>query len=481
MTPVSFSSSTRSENIGTILVIVFLAPFCAVSLIAAWFAVQGFLDGDLGQGSLLAIFSLAFGGGSLGMVAAAVASRRRARTALALRAAHPDQPWLWRGDWAEGLVRSATKNTMVFAWGFAILWNLISTPLLFFLPEEILEKANYAALLGLLFPLVGIGLLVWAIRQTIELKKFGQSVFRLATVPGVIGGTLEGTIAVPSHFNPGQDFDLTLSGINRRVTGSGKNQSTTEEILWQDTATGAKAYAQSEAMGAGIPVKFAIPSECRQTDETNPRNAILWRLEVHAAVPGVDYHARFEVPVFRTADSKNSADEASPDQEVPSGYQPGPDSGIAVGVGPTGGMLYEVRPSGRGVPRASMMAFFVIWTGAIVLMIHVGAPIFFIAIFGLFDLLFSYSILQVAFGRCRIQCDPDSITVRNGVGPLSSSVTVRREEITSVAPSIAMQTGNSIRYAVTITTRSGKKIVARTVLKEKHDAAWLGEQMHGSH
>ncbi|HTP13606.1 MAG TPA: hypothetical protein VMM37_08240 [Bacteroidota bacterium] len=479
MTPMTLPPVTRSEKIGTILTIMFLTPFCIVSLVSAWFAFEAFLQGDLKKGAFLAIFSLAFGGASLRIAASLVSGRRLARQALALYAAHPDQPWLWRSDWAAGVARSATKNTMLFSWGFAILWNLISTPLLLFLPEELFEKGNTAALLGLLFPLVGIGLLVWAVRQTIELKKFGQSVFKMSSVPGVIGGTLEGTIAIPSHFDPGQDFDLTLSGINRRVSGAGKSQSTMETILWQDSSAGVKSFAQPEAMGAAIPVRFAIPSDCEQTDGTNPRNAILWRLEVHAAVPGVDYRASFEVPVFRTADSKINAGEASPAREVPAGYQPGPESGISVGVGPTGGIAYEVKPQGRGVSLVSMLAFFLIWTGAIALMVHVGAPFFFIAIFALFDLFFLYSIMQFAVGRCSIQCDADSVTIRNGVGPLSTSVTVRREEIARVAPSIAMQTGHSVRYAVTITTRSGKNIVARTVLKEKHDAAWLAEKMGG--
>ena len=479
MISTSLPPSTRSEKIGTILMIVFLTPFCVVSLVSGWFAADALFNGELENGAFLGIFSLAFGGASLGVATTFVAGRRRARQALALRGVHPDEPWLWRADWADGVARSASKNTVVFSWGFALLWNLISTPLLFFLPGEVLEKGNHAALLGLLFPLVGIGLLVWAIRQTIELRKFGQSVFRMSSVPGVIGGTLEGIIDVPSHFQPGQDFAVTLTSLNRQTTGSGKNQSTTETILWQDTANSVQSYAQPMAMGVGIPVKFDIPSDCAQTDEANPRNAILWRLGVHAAVPGVDYNTSFEVPVFRTAASKNVADKEASDQSAPAGYQPGPESGITVGVGSTGGIVYTVKSRGRGGPLALMTVFFLIWTGAIVLMVHVGAPVFFIAIFGLFDLLFVYSMLQMAVGRCCIQCDAESVIIRNGVGPISATVTVRRAEISRASPSIAMQTGSSVRYAVTITTFSGKQVVARTVLKEKHDAAWLAEQIRG--
>jgi hypothetical protein len=57
--------------------------------------------------------------------------------------------------------------------------------------------------------------------------------------------------------------------------------------------------------GAGvlIPIAFAIPREAPETTLGNSRDRILWRLEVTSAVAGVDFSARFEVPVFYTPES----------------------------------------------------------------------------------------------------------------------------------------------------------------------------------
>ena len=57
-------------------------------------------------------------------------------------------------------VRSNTRSNLIGAWVFAVVWTLISAPLLFFIPRE-LERKPIAAI-GFLFPIIGIGLLSWA-------------------------------------------------------------------------------------------------------------------------------------------------------------------------------------------------------------------------------------------------------------------------------------------------------------------------------
>ena len=44
----------------------------------------------------------------------------------------------------------------------------------------------------LLFPLVGIGLLVWAIRATLRYRRYGISLLELTTLPAPVGHALEG-------------------------------------------------------------------------------------------------------------------------------------------------------------------------------------------------------------------------------------------------------------------------------------------------
>ena len=478
MTPGSPPPTNRSGKAGTIIIIGFLIPFCIGGMVAAGAAVHSFLSGDYQKGTFLAIFALTFGGGACAMLAMALHGRKRAARSLTLRSAHPSEPWKWREDWAEGISRANTKGTMLFAWLFAILWNLISIPLLFVLPSEIFDKHNYAALLGLLFPIVGVGLMIWAVRKTIEWRKFGQSIFRMSTLPGVIGGDLTGSVEVPAGFDPGQDFDVTLSCVNRKTTGSGKTQSTTETVLWQEQARSVKAIAGTEAMGTGVPVQFVIPSDCRQVDESVPRDVIVWRLKAHAAVPGVDYDATFEVPVFRTSASRAGGPGAAlAEDALPPGYQPGEGSGISTGVGWEGGTELAIRPNPAAGPLASMTAFLFIWIGLVILMVHLAAPVLLSGVFGLFGLLFLYILLQLAFGNARILITTGSVTVHNGLGPISSTTTIPSGEIESVAATIGMQSGASVMYSVTLTRRGGKRLVVRAALREKHDAVWIASRI----
>ena len=112
-----------------------------------------------------AIFVLVFGGVGLGLLIAAWrAPKEKDKTLPEFQRS----PWLLNEKWQTATIRSDSKMAMWGAWAFAAFWNLISAPLPFLLYEEVLEKENYLALIGLLFPLVGIGLLVWAIRRTRE-------------------------------------------------------------------------------------------------------------------------------------------------------------------------------------------------------------------------------------------------------------------------------------------------------------------------
>ena len=75
----------------------------------------------------------------------------------------------------------------------AVFWNLISTPLLFAIPEE-LDKGNTAILLAGLFPAVGLGLLVWAAKATRRWLAVGATPLTLDPYPGSIGGQVAGSI-----------------------------------------------------------------------------------------------------------------------------------------------------------------------------------------------------------------------------------------------------------------------------------------------
>ena len=214
---------------------------------------------------------------------------------------NPDEPWLWREDWAAGLIKDS--NLSLFpVWFFAVFWNLISMPYAFFvLPILILENRYYSALGLLIFPLVGTGLLIWAIRTTLRRDKFGTSVLKLETLPGVIGGHLKAVIRIPTALLLEEGPVLMLTCIKQTHSG----EDTNEEILWQEVQVIPKDRIKTDWRGSSIPFTFDIPYQVKETDreDMDMDNAILWYVEASASVPVVDYRAQFEVPVFRTQES----------------------------------------------------------------------------------------------------------------------------------------------------------------------------------
>ena len=328
-----------------------------------------------------------------------------------LRDTHAGEPWRWRPDWAAGRVEDGSRAIASFAWVFAILWNLISLPAGYFGVREALQKHNYAALLALLFPAVGIGLLVWAIRSTLRYRRYGVSRFDLTTIPGVVGHSLTGTVRLSEALRPAEGFAVTLACIRRRTTGSGKSRSTSETILWQEDR-------RVQATGTAIPLSFAIPADALPSDDSDANDRLVWRLSVSADVPGVDYGSQFEVPVFRTAASdqpRNAEEEqAAPYPAVPATYRQPPASRIAVSSNRRGTEI--LYPAARNVGAAAgLTVFLLIWCGAIWAGIHFGAPVIFPVIFGLFGILLLIGVLDQWLKVTRVTVDSAGVTVGDGI------------------------------------------------------------------
>ena len=180
------------------------------------------------------IFCLVFGGVGFGLLIGGSIGFKILKREQKLQDQNPDEPWKWKEQWASGTIKSSTRAQLIFSCGFAVLWNLISAPVIFFVPDEI-RSGNHAAWIALLFPLVGAGLLIWAVRCIIRWSKYGESVFQMASVPGVTGGQLGGVIRTKVNLRPEDGFHLSLRCVRRVTSGSGKKRSTTEHIEWEDS------------------------------------------------------------------------------------------------------------------------------------------------------------------------------------------------------------------------------------------------------
>lgn len=453
---------------------VFAIVFGGFGLLAVVIAVKEFGRGKAGTAIAIALFGLIFAAIGFGVLWAVVRARRQSQHKEAIRAENPDTPWLWREDWATGRIQCSSKGTMIGAWVFAFFWNLVSWPILFAFPKE-LAKGNHAIWIGLLFPAVGIGLLVWAVRATVRWKKFGQSVFEMTAVPGAIGGALTGVLRPGPGVRLMQEFRVRLSCLNRVTTGSGKNRSTSENVLWLDERTVASTT------GGGVPILMFIPGDCRETDGRNSDNCIVWRLEATGSVPGVDYAASFEVPVFHAAQTPEQAAQAqaalAERQAVMEAYQRPANSRILVSPALHGGTEFVFSACRNPGSAMALTLFTAVWTVILVVLIVKKAPLIFPVVWTLFELLLVWGLYSIWFGTTRVIAHQGRIEVTHGPIQFGGPKVVSASDIAEIKTSTGMTAGRTTYFDIQVHRRDGKKITAGSAIRDKLEAEWLVAEM----
>ena len=191
-------------------------------------------------------FGLAFGVAGFGLLVGGITNYRRLRADAVQAAANPAEPWLQKADWARGQATSSNWTALVVWLELAAYWNLVAAPLYLLLPGEILSGGNRLWLVALIVPAVGLALIAGAMAALRRWRKFGQSVFQMAAVPGLIGGQLAGVIRTTCKVLPQDGFRLTLRCTQTIVTRSGEHSNTRENLLWEDDQVVARDLLQTD-------------------------------------------------------------------------------------------------------------------------------------------------------------------------------------------------------------------------------------------
>jgi hypothetical protein len=158
--------------------------------------------------------------------------------------------------------------------------------------EAVLERGTHADPAVLyaagIFGLIGLAFFIRAGRAFIRRGKFGESELELRHGPARLGGALDGVVRFSHRFDTKTSFHVRLACIRGHLAG-GRYGHGESEVLWHQTEE-----VESDD-GQTLRVRFALPELGRTTEDNYVR--ILWRLDVTAKVPGVDFAAQFEVPV----------------------------------------------------------------------------------------------------------------------------------------------------------------------------------------
>lgn len=226
-----------------------------------------------------------------------------------------------------------------------------------------------------------------------------------------------------------------------------------------------------------MPIAFRIPGDVQASDDSNPSDQVIWRLGVRAEVPGVDYQATFDVPVFDAGERVDLPDDAWSSLDAERAAYEGPsDSKIEVITTSRGTEIYYPAARNPGVALGATV-FLVIWLGATAWITTAGAPIIFPLVFGLFGVLLLYVVLLMWFGTMRVVAGRTVLAVTQGFLFVKRTKRLDPAAAEDVTVDMGMQSGRRVFYRIHILGADGTKVNAGRGIDDKREAEWLASHI----
>ncbi|MEO8359105.1 MAG: hypothetical protein ABI672_03665, partial [Vicinamibacteria bacterium] len=151
-----------------------------------------------------------------------------------------------------------------------------------------------------LFDLFAVLILAGAFYGLSQYLKYGKSRLHFARFPFKPGSSVEAGLEADSKLAAAPVINLALRYIEEivTVTGSGKNRSTrTTLYALHEVKQEVRAGQFDSTSGAEIPIRMRLPDgDYSNRLRDTPRR--YWQLQVTAETPGIDYEAKFLLPVY---------------------------------------------------------------------------------------------------------------------------------------------------------------------------------------
>jgi len=277
----------------------------------------------------------------VGAVARELERRKDRRADLQALEEHRDAPWLVRPAWrTRELIATERPNRSLLP--LAIFWNVVSWPLAFVILMAESGSGDPGVWLVLLFPVVGLGLLAPIILGYLRRRKFARTVVALDRVPMRLGEPCVGVLRItaPPDARPERGVLVKASCYRQRVryvrdSDGDRSRKIERDLLWRDE----KRFEVRAGWGGRaieVPFAFDLPSDPPASTPLELANRILWELSAEAEVPGLDFRARVEIPVF-PPDADREAHghvEPAPDADASGRLEAGSGAEAAGGVAP---------------------------------------------------------------------------------------------------------------------------------------------------
>lgn len=272
---------------------------------------EAVIDRDMRWGLLAfkSLFLFLFGGIGIGGLYAMF----RFRNLGEVRAdADPDRPWTQYDEWNNDTILSNAKlgNTAMLV--FALVWNLISWPIMFAIVEPV-SKGDYLPLIALLFPVAGTYLAWLWYKGRRAYKLTGPMPLKLDPYPASIGGQFGAIIRLNSTdlsqlSGLQNSVKIKLENVHTHTRGSGDSRKTYNDVVYEQSMVPSVVRVDG---GLELRFCFDLGEEHQVSDPPlgNPRKT--WKVRLTASADdGTAIEREYQdVPVFATG-QKSSINDA---------------------------------------------------------------------------------------------------------------------------------------------------------------------------
>jgi hypothetical protein len=277
-------------------------------------------------------------------------------------------------------------------------------------------------------------------------------------------------------LEPQHGLHLRLACVRRTTTGASNNRRTAEKILWQDEKWLRADLPQTDMNATSIPVFFKLPDTLPEST-TSSGDGIHWKLEASATLRGPNFHAAFEVPVFKLPEPPAISEDPTVQ------YQMSLDevrkqirSKIQVNDLPDGREF--IFPAARNPGFATgATVIWLIWTGVIVLLICKHAPPLLPFVAGTMDLLMAAFVFDLWFRRSRVVIANGEIKIETVWFDFKKLGTLKIADASNFTTDVGATAGHTAYYDLKVSARDGREITLAKNLNNKPEADWLTRQL----
>jgi hypothetical protein len=406
--------------------------------------------------------ALMFSGVGFGLLGVVIASWIEERKQQVPASANR-KPWEHRADWAAGEIQhSDRKAGQILIWTATVI-VLISIPGLLSSVSELVRGEEPLAILGLVPTALGLLVMRVGLKCGARWRRFGDSTFKLASVPGVLGGSLAGVVQVDRLVDSPDGFLVRLCCTETSRASTDSESGSTKKILLEDERTILRDLPLADFAGTAIPVMFALPYDAPQSTDDPEHDQRKWSVTVRSLSPGVDYRAEFEVPVFRTPKSDRYY---QPDHSVIADYQAPANSeapltraGLFSETLPDNGTRF-VFPRGRNPGFAICMTFLqLVFAAALVTVCYFKWSTAWPYLAGLSGISLLYSMTDLLFFRSELDVTSAGMVVRTGIFRLGSPKEFAATDIKQFVARFAGSAGSTAAVDLVAELASGKRVI----------------------